>query len=75
MAHKYTTVRLLSTTYRLLKIEAAIRGVSLASLLDKAVKGEISKTMLASERKRAARDVQLSGDPVEICLAAVKPDK
>lgn len=41
MTHKYTTVRLLSTTYRLLKIEAAKRGISLASLLDKAVKREI----------------------------------
>lgn len=41
MAQKYTTVRMLTSTHRLIKIEAAKRVVPIATLLDEAVKREI----------------------------------
>jgi hypothetical protein len=57
MAHKYTTVRLLSETAAVLRIEAAIRGISMAELLDIAVRRESkdgAKALTASAGRPAA---------------------
>jgi predicted HicB family RNase H-like nuclease len=50
MAHRYITARIFTTTHRLLKIEAAKRGIPLSQLLDEAVRNELSPVKSAKKR-------------------------